>query len=83
MFYMLERKKGKVFDQLGIVVANSVEEAANKISIQITSITEPPESRFVFAELAGDRYLSEIPEITKFADIPRAPRFDDEIIGTG
>ena len=65
-FYFLEKRleeKGH-FDQLGIVVAESVEQAAHKLRVGIVSVTRPPVSAIVFAELEDNYYLSGIEEIT-------------------
>jgi hypothetical protein len=65
-FYLLEKRLEKPghIDQLGIVVAESVEHAAYKLRAKIVSVTRPPVSAVVFAELEDGYCLSGIEEIT-------------------
>jgi len=65
-FYLLEKRLGKPghFDQLGIVVAESIEHAAYKLRVGIVSVTRPPVSAVEFAELENNYCLSGIEEIT-------------------
>lgn len=64
-FYFLEKRLDKPghFDQLGIVVAESVEHAAHKLRVGIISVTRPPVSAVVFVELENNYCLSGIEEI--------------------
>ena len=71
MFYILERKEKEKFDQLGIVVADSIELAAAKIEMKIMDSIKPPESAIEFVALENGYMLSEMPEITSSASIPK------------
>ena len=70
MFFILEHKKGARFSEIGIVVANSVGEAAAKINMKIVDIVNPPESAVIFAQLENEYCLTEMSEITSGAEIP-------------
>lgn len=66
MYFMLEQKQMKrgYTSQMGIVVAESIEEAAAKIQVPIVEVITPPESAVVLAELQDDYWLVEFKEIT-------------------
>lgn len=68
MFYTLSKHtpNGRTnYDQLGIVVADSLELAAAKVHLAIVCSVRPPESGCVFAYLQGDHILEEMSEITE------------------
>lgn len=72
MLYILELKKTPgLFDQVGVVVANSIEEAAAKIEMKIKEAVYPPESAVPYAMLENDFSLTQMPEIASHADIQR------------
>jgi hypothetical protein len=66
MYYMLAKKEKKTghFSQLGIVVAESVEDAITKIQGVAINVVVPPESGVVCAELEGDYWLEKFEEVT-------------------
>ena len=68
-FYILERKLEQPghLDQLGIVVAESVEHAAHKLGTYIVEVVRPPESAVVCAELGDNYWLTETSEITSLS----------------
>lgn len=65
-FFLLEKKLKKPdhFDQIGVVVAESIEDASRKLGLHIIEIVRPPESAIVCAELENNYWLEEIKEIT-------------------
>jgi acetyl-CoA carboxylase beta subunit len=70
MFYILERRKsGNHFDQLGIVVSDSIEAAAAKIEMKIVNAVQPPESGVAYANLENNYSLMEMAEITSSVQI--------------
>ncbi len=72
MFYILERKEeGNILNQFGVVVADSIEDAAAKVEMKITECVKPPESAVVFVNLEDSYMLTEFPEITSVASIPK------------
>ena len=64
MYYMLEQKRNDCFHELGIVVAESIEDAAVKIGAIVISSTKPPESAVSCAELESGYWLTEFEEVT-------------------
>ena len=67
MFFILEKKiEVGHFNQLGIVVAATIQEAATNIGAKIVGEVLHPISVTAYAELEGGYCLTEMPEITSF-----------------
>jgi len=67
MFFILEKKeKNGHFNQLGIVVATSIEEAVAILGTKIVGEVLYPISVIAYAELENGYCLTEMPEITSF-----------------
>jgi len=69
MFFILEHRRNNRFNQLGVVVSESVEEAASKIGMDILEVIRPPESSVIYALIRQNYSLTEMPEITSRAGI--------------
>ena len=77
MFYVLEQKLEDVdgsryLNQVGIVVADSIHEAAAKIGARVVDAVYPPESAVECAELERGYWLTEIEEV-QFLPEPYKP----------
>ena len=64
MFFILEHKEGCKLNQLGIVVADSPQDAVTKIGAKVIGGVEPPESAVRWIELEDGYSLMEVEEIT-------------------
>ena len=65
MFFILERKiEEGHFDQLGIVIATSIQDAAAILEAKIVGEVLHPISVIAYAELENGYCLTEMPEIT-------------------
>ncbi len=63
-YYILEKKVGTGrFKQIGIVLAPSIREAAEKIKMPVVEVVLPPVSHVAYCELEFGYCLSEIPEV--------------------